>query len=209
MNARRTLIAFFGFAFVTYWLSTADLSSPKKSLGPIVPSLIRLPAEPESPPPQVEAQPPSRKPAQLSELETWMRQESERLGKPDETPDQTLARLRKKAAGLGANALNELRRYALDPERTTDQRFLAVYMLGLAGARESVEHLKVIAGSQIPDAGTDRERTDEVILRAHAVDALVEKMSPRNSREFLMELLSRTSDPAIARHAQYWLSRSS
>lgn len=212
---RKPILAFLAIAFIAYWLGTAENSDNRFSLGTIIqPTITRIvesdgiakPPVPEAP--KVLAPPPvDRAPAALNPLQVWVATEALRIGIPDPDPARTLARLKQKSAHLDHKDLKTLKAIALDSEASADSRYLAVYMLGLANNGGAIALLKEVCFAQIPDKTTEREHSDEVILRTQGLEALVQRMTPREARGVLRELLSRTSDPVIARHAQYLLSR--
>jgi hypothetical protein len=201
---RRTLLAFFGLAFVIYWMSTADLRprDPREQLDPVIPSLVR-----------VGAQWPSKVELFVrkhltndGEMRAWLKSESARVGHVDADQGTTRKRLKERALLLKSDELNWLKKTAVEKQASGDERFLAVYMIGLSDSTLALDLLKEIGLSQIAAPANDRAYSDEVIIRAQALDSLVHRLSAVDAIRYLRDLLAKTSDPAIARHAQYWLS---
>ena len=203
---RPTGLAFLGVGFVIYWLVMMDTSNDRLlSLGPVKPSIVQIPNPPydlEEPLHTVAA----ASPPETSNLQQWLKMEGALVGHPDPHPAQTIARLRAKAAQLQPKDLDNLKRTVMTRSAGADERFLAIYMLGLAGG-SATEALKDVSFASIPGLPSDRQHAEEVILRTQAIEALVQKLPLAEARALLWELLSRTSDPIIARHVQYWLSR--
>lgn len=199
-------VAFLGLAFAAYWLLTGELNDGKRlSLAPVKPGLVRV----LNPPYDLE-EPPGSSPVVLLEehenLRDWLKSEAIKVGQPDLDPAGTSARLSSKASQLSKKDLHFLKQTALNRNFSSDERFLAVYILGLAGT-QALDALRELSLARIPGVPDDRRHSDEVILRTHAIEALVQKLSRAEARTLLQELLSRTSDPIIARHVQYWLNR--
>ncbi len=207
---RISILAFLAAAFLLLWLNSGDLApEDRNSIGTITPTITRIIesapiafAEPPLPSPL--KRPP---PVEVLTTERWLLEESVRIGQVDPNPDQTMIRLKDKASRLNSQDLKFLKRSALDKNLSGDARFLAVYMLGLAEAGGAVALLKEVCFAKIPDMASDREHSNEVVLRAQSLETLVQRMPPREARVMLRELLSRTSDPILARQAQYWLSK--
>ncbi len=203
---RRTLLAFFGFAFVIYWLWTADLPTDSiASLDPVLPNIVRmlpLPAKRA-----LQSLHDSKDMAAESELRSWLNVESQKVGKPDANPSATVLRIKKRALSFGPHELEILKSVALNAGASTDERFMAVYTIGLAESLAAKEQLEEIGQSPLPQTANDRAYSDEVVIRAHALEALVQRLSPSASVAYLKKLLAKTSDPALARHARYWLNR--
>lgn len=199
---RKPILAFLALAFLVYWLNEG------KEPGTITPTIKRV-VEPRKFPEPAEAPPaaPTRSPASTVSLESWLKSEAIKIGQLDPHPDQTHRRLKEKAAALEAKELKTLKRLALQKTVSSDARFLAVYLLGLAENNGAVALLKEVCLTQIPQAISDREHSDELILRAHSLEALVQRLSPGEARKLLRELLARISDPILAQQARYWLSK--
>lgn len=207
MSLRRALTAFFGLSFLFYFFWNSDpIGDRKLSLDPVKPQITRAPAARiYEPPPLLPTKAQSR--AKAPDIGGWLRQESELVGQIDPDPHQTTLRLKRKAAHLSAPDIRILKTAALDKTRPGDERFLAVYILGFSASGTALEALKEIGQTRIADTANDREYSDEFILRAQAVESLVKRLPPQASVDYLKKLLGSTADPAIAKHAQYWLSR--
>lgn len=203
---RNSSVVFIAIAFAVYWLIAGDTTEDKSlTLGPVKPSLVRIPNPPYDLEEPVHTDSVSLK-SDAMHLSHWLRKEASRIGQVDADPQQTQLRLRFKAAQLSRSDFAFLKRSALDRSLTMDERFLAVYMLGLAGGA-AMDSLRELSFARIPGLPNDRQHSEEVILRTQAIEALVQKLPSGESRALLRELLSRTSDPIIARHVQYWLNR--
>ncbi len=207
---RKSILAFLALAFLLYWLNEGGepLDGPL-SFGTITPTIKRIiePNKLPEPAEAVSATAANRGPAEASALETWLAAEAARVGRADPDPAQTLIRLKQKAVRLAGHELKLLKRLALEKNVPQDARFLAVYMLGLASGSGAVALLKEVCFAQIFSMATDREHSDELLLRAQSLESLVQRLSPNEARNLLRELLARTSDPILARQAQYWLSK--
>lgn len=205
---RKTTLAFLGVGFGIYWLLMMDPSSDQfLSLGPVKPSIVQIP----NPPYDLEEPLHTEPLAPLFQTETpnlqqWLKTETILVGQTDPDPAQTLTRLRDKAALLKSKDLSSLKSHVMNRGAGADERFLAIYMLSLAGGA-ATEALKDVSFSRIVGLPSDRQHSDEVILRTQAIEALVQKLPLSEARALLRELLSQTSDPIIARHVQYWLGR--
>lgn len=201
---RRTLLAFFGLAFLIYWFWTADLpqESPE-TLDPVIPSLVRVTA---SLPGKVKLFVHKQLNSE-GDLRGWLRSEAQRVGRVDPDPAATFKRLKEHASRLRASELKWLRNMAVDSSASGDERYLAVYMIGLSDTPAAMEKLKEIATSPVPSSNNDRQYSDEVVVRAHALESVVHRLSSSEAVRYLRDVLSKTTDPAVARHAQYWISR--
>lgn len=209
---RKPILIFLAIAFIIYWLYAIDLPGDSNfSFGTIKPIITRImdadpqPTTPVQRAPTQVLKPPSSE--KKMSLQHWLMREAVRVGEIDLDPSQTIIRLKEKAAHLGSKDLKLLKRLALQNSLSSDARFLAVYLLGLAESGGAVALLKELCFAQIPKVPTDRQHSEEVILRAQAVEALVQRITAREARTMLRELLSRTSDPILARQAQYWLNK--
>lgn len=207
---KSAILAFLAVAFLLLWLNSAEVPQESGySFGPITPTITRIiEAAPVLTREPLPPSPLKREPAEeSSDIQKWLSIEASRIGAVDPDPAQTIIRLKDRASRLSAGDLKILKRLALEKNLNSDARFLAVYMLGLAQNGGAVALLKEVCFSQIPSKTTDREHSDEVILRSQSLETLVQRMAPRDARAMLRELLSRTSDPILARQAQYWLSK--
>lgn len=212
---RKTSLAFLGLAFVIYWLSTMD--SPwmenQSMLNPVVPSFVKvLPFSSKKRQPATNGEPASTVAAKESKydpsgLRRWVTEEAVKVGRVDSNPSTTVLRLKKKALSLSPGQLELLKNVALDQTVGGDERFLAVYMIGLSESAAAKDDLKAIGTAPIPATGNDRAYSDEVVIRAHAMEGAIKHMSPSDSVKFLQDILSTTQDPSLTRHAKYWLSR--
>lgn len=203
---RTTILAFLGAAFLIYWLLTDDPSHGRGLfLGPVKPNIAQIPNPPYDleEPSGVGRSPSSSE----SNIKSWLANEAEKMGQTDPNPEETKIRLAQRAAGLKRLELRYLKIVALDRSRNSDERFLSIYILGLSEDEKTLDLLREISLTQIPGTATDRQHSDEVVFRAHALEALVQKLDSEQARSFLREILARSGDPVLARHAQYWLRR--
>jgi hypothetical protein len=191
---RRTLFAFFGLAFALYWMSTADLPHEnKETLDPVLPSLVQLPSKVGG---FVR-----RQLAHDSDLRGWLRNIAAQADTATATKE-----LKERAAHLNAHELDHLRDMAIARGMSLKERFLAIYLISLANEPSSLDLLKQIGKSAIPPTVSNRAHSDEIVVRARALEALIKRLPSHESARYLHELLVRTSDPEMARQARYWLS---
>ncbi|MGZ3723829.1 MAG: hypothetical protein ACXVA9_12890, partial [Bdellovibrionales bacterium] len=202
---RRTLLAFFGMIFVGYWLWTAD--SPhdgQAALNPVLPGLVRfLPSASQKLFPSNVSD--AKSPADLTGIRHWLVEEAVKVGRVDSNPSSTVLRLKQKALSMKTSELKILRDTALSPTASGDERFLAVYIIGLAESAAARDFLKEIASAPVPATANDRNYSDEVVIRANALESVVHRLSNSESIKYLQDVLAHTSDPSLARHARYWL----
>ena len=203
---RRTVLAFFGFAFIVYWLWTAELPTDgAASLDPVLPSIVRLlPLKAKR---SFAALTESKETRSDNELTTWLDLEAEKVGRPDANPNATVLRLKRKALSLRPGELSILKSIALNSAVSSDERFLAVYIIGLSESMAAKDQLKEIGQAPFPPTPNGRAYSDEVVIRAHALESLIQRLSPSDAVIYLKDLLAKTADPALARHARYWLTR--
>jgi hypothetical protein len=190
---RKTSLAFLALAFVIYWLFTAQPADDRQaslSLDPVLPSIIRLMPKPD-----------------INGIRRWLSKEADKVGRIDSNPSATVLRFKKKALSLTATELDILKSTALSPGASGDERFLAVYIIGLAESAAARDMLKEIGRTPLPPTAPDRAFSDEVVIRAHALEAVVGRLNPAESVQYLREILAHTNDPALAKHAKYWLNR--
>ena len=210
MNIQKSIVAFLGLAFVLYWIVTTELPDTRQtSLDPVTPNIVRLPIQ--IPVPQFAAQAlahlPPRTHEHKSDLLDWLKGESAKIGQIDPNPAQTMQKLRQKAAGLNKNDFLLLKQIALNSQTNGDERFLAVYILSLSNSESVIAELKDVGLAKIPATVSDRQHSEEIILRTQALEALLQRLTGREAKTLLHDLLGQTSDPILARHVQYWLSR--
>lgn len=202
---RKTSLAFLALAFVIYWLFAANLPLDRPAaLDPVLPSLVHM--LPFSINRRPAAQNNDDKP-DLTGIRHWLSLEAVKAGRVDSDPSATVLDLKKRALTLKNSELEILKATALSPEASGDERFLSVYIIGLAESAAARDFLKEIGGARLPSTVNDRAYSDEVVIRAHALDAVVKRLSPADSIKYLKDVLANTTDPAVARHARYWLGR--
>lgn len=201
----RNRLLFVALAFTAYWLLVNERGLNPVALDPVKPALVPVlsPAYDLEEPKVSEAAPLL---VHDHALITWLKSEASLIGRPDPRPQDTLFRLQDKARELTALELTTLKRVAMNRYVDADERFLAVYMLGLAGG-EGLDLLRELSLARVPGLPNDRQHSDEIILRTQAIETLVQKLPREEARHLLEELLNRTSDPILARHVQYWLNR--
>lgn len=208
---RRTSVAFLGLAFVIYWLWTVDAPTNDQlaSLNPVLPSLIRMLPFPSKS--QLHAptapNPGGRSTYDPSGLRRWLTDEVVRVGRVDANPSSAVLRLKRKALTFNAAQVELLKDVALDQTSGGDERFLAVYMIGLSESAKARESLVRIGQTPIPSTANERAYADEVVIRAHAMEGAIKHMNPSDSVKFLQEILTNTKDPSLEKHARYWLAR--
>jgi hypothetical protein len=201
----RKRLLFVSLAFVGYWLFIHDSALDSLVLDPVKPLLVPVlnPAYDLEEPHSSED---GRPAVAVDELMKWLKAEASAIGKVDPNPPQTLVRLQSKAEAFSKGDLATLKRLALNRNFDADERFLAVFMIGLAGA-DGLDLLRELSLARVPGVPSDRQHSDEVVLRTHVIETLVQKLPREDARQLLQQLLHRTSDPIIARHVQYWLNR--
>lgn len=175
-------------------------------LDPVKPASVSRAAAPKAKPPELV---PVAKltSADADELGRWLEIEARRVGQPDSDPGATLVRLRDRAGKLSQSGIQSLKRTALNVRHPIDERFLAIYLLGLTNKDIAVGALKDITQSPLPSTSTDRRHSDEIICRTQALEALVKKMSPKESKLYLQRLIAQLSDPILVRHVQFLLDK--
>ena len=206
---RKSSVAFLGLAFVIYWLWTVDApsSGQQAALNPVIPSLIRmLPFPPKS---QLTTPSPALTASAYdpSGLRRWLTDEAVKVGRVDTNPSSTVLRLKKKALTLSSAQVELLKDVALDQSSVGDERFLAVYLIGLSESAKARESLIQIGQTPIPSTANEKAYSDEVVIRAHAMEGAIKHMNPSDSVRFLQEILTNTKDPTLEKHARYWLAR--
>lgn len=205
---RTRVLAFLGGVFVLYWLLASD--PPVKeplAFDPVKPSLIQVlnPPYAVEPPSPVLREPAT--PAKELDLEEWLHQEAAKIGQIDKKGAATEHRLVQKVAKFKLSDLRQLKTIALDTQKMGDERFLAVYLLGLSDSPSATPLLKDISLAEIREGLGDREKTDEVLIRTQALEGLVHRLGPAGSENVLLQILERTNDPVVARHIQFLLKK--
>lgn len=203
---RRTLLAFLGLFFAGYWLWTADIPRDQQaSFEPVLPALVRI-----LPTSAKQRLFPSRSPKTASDLtgiRHWLAGEAMKVGRADGTTSATVLHLKQRALGLKPEELQVLKEVSLSPSASGEERFLAVYIIGLAESAQAREFLKQIAQTPIPQTANERSHSDEVVIRANALESVVHRLSADESKIYLNDLLAKSPDPSLARQARYWLTR--
>lgn len=202
---KKTLLAFFGLAFIVYWFWTADLRFDRPAaLDPVLPALVRMLPSPTR---LYVTSTTDRDTAPSVGLRKWLNEEVIKVAHVDSNPSGTVIRLKKKALSLKPNELTSLKQIAMDPTASGDERFFAVYIIGLSESALAKDELKEIGESTIPATANDRAYSDEVVIRAQALEAVLQHLSPADSINYLRKVLATTTDPSVAKHARYWLTR--
>jgi hypothetical protein len=201
-----TLLAFLGMIFVGYWLWTADIPRDQQaSFEPVLPGLVRiLPARSSA---KLFPSLKNDDPSDTTGIRHWLLEESVKVGRVDSNPSATVLRLKQKALTLKASELRILKDTCLSPSASGDERFLAVYIIGLSESAQAREFLKEISGAPIPSTSSDRSYSDEVVIRANALESVVHRLNALDAKIYLQDVLAHTQDPSLARHARYWLTR--
>jgi hypothetical protein len=203
---RRTLLAAFALAFMAYWFWTGEYSVERQaSLMPVLPSSVRRLPEGAARSPTAASS--AKGVAADGAVRRWLEQESARVGRVDPSPEASVVRLKKKALSLKPTELEFLGAAAADPGVSADERFLAVYIIGLSEAAAAKDVLRAVSQLPIPPTSNDRAYSDEVVIRAHAMEALVQRLSQQESLLYLNDVLKRATDASIVRHARYLLSK--
>ncbi len=205
----KRVVLFLSVVFAVYWLySVRDIDMSPSQISRIPAAALAKAKEftdnsstdaPSAPLPSA--------PARSFEVEKWVGAESAKMGKVDIDPVGTEARLKLIAHQLTDSDLATLKRIALDRTAMADQRFLSVYMLGLSDSESATESLKIITASSIEKPNQDRDYSDELSVRLHALESLMRKLSPNDSIQYLKTLLGASDNPVIARQALIWLKR--
>jgi len=198
MEMRRTL-AFLGIIFAGYWLWKTDMNHDNQaSLEPVVPGISRL--LPDHKPTQKEV-------ADTTAIRHWLSTEAITVSRGEMHPTKTVVHLKQRALSLTPPELAVLKDAALSPMASSDERLLAVYIIGLSESSAAREDLKEIAKTPVPVTENERARSDEVVIRANALDTVVGRLSTVESKTYLEDMAAHASEPALAKHARYWLTR--
>lgn len=199
---RTTLLAFFGLAFVIYWFSTAELPHDRAaSLDPVMPFIQTMRV------PKAEKKLPVPDSPKGIDVDQWVKTEALKVGQVDTDPAQSLLRMRGVSNLLRKKDFVYLKQLALDGKANGDERFVAIYILGLSPSSRAQSALREVAVAKIPKSNSDRLYSEDVVIRAHALEAMVKRLPPADAKQFLKDVLRRTSDPALAKHVEYWLAR--
>ena len=123
-------------------------------------------------PPAVEEKKSESKVDSLSE---WVQKESEKLRMISSDSDGDLEILLEKAQGLQPTDFETLSVKTLDINSPQDERFLSVYLLGLAVTNEAAfDALTRISESAWPAELNERNQEFELLVRAHAVEVMAQ-----------------------------------
>lgn len=141
-------------------------------------------------------------------LKEWLRYEAKRIGEVDSDPSQTLAKLKLRANSLSDLELIELQELSENIALPTDDRFLAVYLISLNSSSSAVETLFEISLHPFPEFTDDRNYSDELVIRMHALESLVGLLPPNEAQSYLLRYLQRQANSSLASHARYLLERS-
>lgn len=204
---RRTLLAFFALIFMAYMLWNSETPSDRQaSLNPVLPSIVRhLPWSSRDQ--AATAQPKMPAAGGATEMKHWLDQEALKVGRIDHDPASTTIRLKRKALSLAPSDIEFLKSTSIDPANGADERFLAIYMIGLSESAAAKSALREVSETPIPPTSNDRAYSDEVVIRAHAMESLVQRQNQEESLQYLKDLLSKTTDASIAKHARYLLTK--
>lgn len=187
---RKTQLAFIGFVFVVYWLySTGVTTDQPASLQPSIASDLMALSAPT-----------------VKRLGAWLTHEATKLKRAENSPE-TAIRLKRKALGLSATDLEALRVVALDSTAASEQRLLAVYMIGLSESAAARLELRHIGQATLSTPATALGYSDEITVRTQALEALLKRLNPEDATRFLNDTLKKITDPALVQRAQYWLKR--
>ncbi len=187
---RKTQLAFIGIVFVFYWLYSTGVSTDQPaSLQPTIFPALKTLSSPT-----------------IDRLSAWLTHEATKL-KRVENPAETAIRLKRKALGLNPTDLEALRRVALDSSAASEQRILAVYMIGLSESAAARLQLRLIGQATLTTPTSALGYSDEITVRTQALEALLKRLNPEDATNFLNETLKKITDPALVQRAQYWLKR--
>lgn len=110
----------------------------------------------------------------LENIATFVKKEAQKIGAPVEDPEREELRLRNIAQDLTDSQLNELVRQALDTSLDGDTRAMAATLISWNGKTEALTRLAQISSAPIAKGLENRNREQEVVLRAIAIESLVE-----------------------------------
>ncbi len=202
---KRTLLAFLAIAFGIYWLCTAKLPNDRPaSLAPELPSVMHALPEPAAKRLGEFAGQGLMKLA--GDTRVWLAREATKMKRPG-NPSVAAIRLKRRALGLKPGDLGALRAIALDQSAESDQRILAVYMIGLSESAAAEAELRKIGKAPVPSTPNEKGYSDEITIRTQALESLLKRLNPDAAGRFLNEIITKSSDPALLRRARFWLSR--
>ena len=116
-------------------------------------------------------------------------------------------RLKRRALGLSPEELEALRTVALDPGAPSEQRVLAVHMIGLSESAAARDQLEKIGSAVMPSSPDEKGYANEVTVRTQALETLLKRLNPDAAARVLNEIIAKTHDSALLRRARYWLGR--
>lgn len=127
-------------------------------------------------------------------LEEFYQAESRRIGAIDPDPKATQARLEGVAAELTKEEMKWLASRALSGKTEGDARFFAAYMLALTPHESSLEMLRAIALSPVPQHKNQGLVELERQIRAQAVEGISRKRESAAARDGLLDVVEKQDD---------------
>ncbi len=144
-------------------------------------------------------------------LERKLEKEGELIGHIDSNPEATESRLKDWARTLSEEDLKQLEKYSLDRQKSEDNRFLAVMLMGWSGKAEALSSLEDVALAKIdPLLSPQRFGEYEKILRMQAVEEILSLSVPSEKKaETLQSIANRTDEQLVAdrAHRALWSLR--
>lgn len=137
----------------------------------------------------------------ITPIERFIASESQRIGKPDPSPDESFKRLKAVARKLKRYDFQSLKLVSLNKDLETDQRFLATYVLALADQPAALDPLLQIATAQMPDADpSSPQYAEELALRTQALEGLAK--FHRADRPVLTQFLAKEENSFLVQQAR-------
>jgi hypothetical protein len=192
---RRSALIFLALSFVAYWLWSNDPPN-ELALGPVFPSIFHTYSDAEKTSFKIDP-----------ELHRWLVNEADKWDGSPRASTALVIELKRRALTFSVADLRILSLWVEDPALPLPERRLSVYLVSLCESAQSKESLKEIGLSPIPALIDLKAYSNEVNLRVQALDNLVKRLPSAESETYLKHFLSSTNDPALARHAQFWLDQ--
>lgn len=131
--------------------------------------------------------------AQALPVESYIKREVELLSLPENDPEQSEERMRKKATSLKSGDLKNLMLHIENSKEEGDLRALALQIVSYTSLPEKIDLLLRFALTKPPVYNDERKDFFEVVLRAQAIAGLAENVS-NNSKEQAIHALKNISE---------------
>lgn len=136
-----------------------------------------------------------------AELKQMLKQESQKVGAPDDNPELTQSRLGELANSLSDHHLEVLKETALSQDLNGDERALSVYLLTLNQSSKSLDLLKEVSLAPLPNS-TGPLQEQEILIRTLTIDGFVHHPEVKRAREFLKLIGEKSEVAAVSDRAQ-------